>query len=140
MIQITNISKRYFEKIKVCSELIYQAQEWKINNKIRLITNDYVKIRNIFFNSINNINNDYKIILLVNYDEDNLSNFGKNLILIAGRDEEIKKIHNFDANHLVLYNSDFYNKDTEDNIINYIVNNSKEYNNFWNNFDERVAG
>ncbi len=140
MIQITNVNKKYFEKIKVCSESISHAQKRKENNKIRVIIDDYEKIQDIFFNSLKNINKDYKIILVINYDENNLTNFAKNLILIACTNEVIRKVHNSDAKHLILYTSNDYNKGAEENIINYIVNNSKEHNNFWDIFKERVAG
>lgn len=137
MIQINNISKSDYKRIQAATK----EQVGEINSKLRVLVNDDKNINKVFFDSLNNINNHCKIILVIDYDENNLlSKFGKNLIFIVGTNEEIKKLHNFDASHLILYASDDYNKDTEERIINNIVNNTKIGMNFRDIFDERIAG
>ncbi len=137
MIQINNISKSDYKRIQAATK----EQVGEINSKLRVLVNDDKNINKVFFDSLNNINNHCKIILVIDYDENNLlSKFGKNLIFIIGTNEEIKKLHNFDASHLILYASDDYNKDTEERIINNIVNNTKIGMNFRDIFDERIAG
>lgn len=137
MIQINNISKSDYKRIQAATK----EQAGEINSKLRVLVNDDKNINKVFFDSLNNINNHCKIILVIDYDENNLlSKFGKNLIFIVGTNEEIKKLHNFDASHLILYASDDYNKDTEERIINNIVNNTKIGMNFRDIFDERIAG
>ena len=137
MIQINNISKSDYKRIQAATK----EQVGEINSKLRVLVNDDKNINKVFFDSLNNINNHCKIILVIDYDENNLlSKFGKNLIFIVGTNEEIKKLHNFDASHLILYASDDYNKDTEERIINNIVNNTKIGMNLRDIFDERIAG